>query len=191
MKSKDIDTYIAEGVDARKNIDLNLLFEIARVIEATLSKGGKIILFGNGGSASQAEHIAGEFVGKFKKERKAWPAIALNSNSSIVTAIANDYSYDYVFERQIEGYAKDCDIAIGITTSGNSESVIRALSKAKKIGCITVALTGGSGGKLNGMRGTLDYLVKVKSESTPIIQEVHITIGHLLAAIVEDSMMVK
>jgi len=157
--------------------------EIAKVIADCFKKGGKFILFGNGGSAADAQHIAAELVGKFKLERKSLPAIALTTNTSILTSIANDYDFDKIFERQIESLVSNKDVVIGISTSGNSENVIKGILKAKEIGAKTVALTGRSGGKL---KDKVDILLNIPSDNTPRIQEAHIMVGHIICGLVEN-----
>jgi len=157
--------------------------EIVRLIINCYKRGGKIVLFGNGGSAADAQHIAAELVGKYKLERKSLPAIALTANTSIISAVGNDYDFERVFERQIESMVDNKDIAIGISTSGNSENVIRGILKAKKIGAKTIAFTGKSGGRL---KGKVDILLNVPSDDTPRIQESHILIGHIICGLVED-----
>ena len=148
-----------------------------------LNSGGKILIFGNGGSAADSQHMAAELVGRFKKERKALAAIALTANTSTITAIGNDYGYDAVFSRQIEALGKKGDIAVGISTSGNSPNVIRAIEKAKLIGLETVGITGGDGGKLRAVCG---IVITAGSKDTPRIQEAHITIIHALCELIED-----
>jgi len=140
-------------------------------------------LFGNGGSAADAQHIAAELVGQYKLKRKSLPAIALTTNTSILTSIGNDYGFDKIFERQIESLVTNKDIAIGISTSGNSENVLRGILKAKKIGAKTIAFTGNDGGKL---KGAVDILLNIPSNNTPRVQEAHITIGHIICGIVES-----
>jgi D-sedoheptulose 7-phosphate isomerase len=149
--------------------------------------GGKMVIFGNGGSAADAQHIAGELVGKFKLERKALPAVALTVNSSIVTAIANDYSYDMVFARQVEAQCVRGDVAIGISTSGKSRNVIKAFEKARETGVGTIGLTGENGFPA----GSVDVEVRVPSSSTQRIQECHILIGHILSGMVEEGIFGK
>jgi D-sedoheptulose 7-phosphate isomerase len=146
--------------------------------------GNKVLLFGNGGSAGDAQHIAAEFVGRFAFNRPALPALALSVNTSCVTAIGNDYGFDLVFSRQIEALARPGDLAIGISTSGNSPNVLHGLSVARKIGLGTVALTGCTGGKL---KNAVDYCICVPSNETPRIQECHILIGHIISELVEET----
>jgi D-sedoheptulose 7-phosphate isomerase len=144
--------------------------------------GGKLILLGNGGSAADAQHIACELVGRFLLERRALEAVALSTDTSILTCLGNDYGYDRIFERQIEACAKPGDVVVGISTSGNSPNVIRAVKRAKKAGCTTIGMTGRGGGKLKGM---VDVLLNVPSEETPRIQESHILMGHIICELVE------
>jgi D-sedoheptulose 7-phosphate isomerase len=150
-----------------------------------IRRGNKIILFGNGGSASQAEHIAGELVGKFYKVRKALPAISLTTSSTIVTATANDISFDEVFLRQIEALGNKGDVAIGLSTSGNSKNVINAIKKANEIGLYTVAFTGETGGKLKDLS---NLCIRIPSQDTPRIQEMHILLGHILCEVIEEAL---
>lgn len=144
--------------------------------------GHKALFFGNGGSAADAQHLAAEFLGRYLKEREPMPALALHANSSAVTAIGNDYGYEQVFARQLRALANPGDVAVGISTSGNSPSVIEALRCASRMGVFTIGLTGASGGQL---RGLVDVLIAVPSEETPRIQECHILIGHSLCDAVE------
>jgi len=147
--------------------------------------GGKVILMGNGGSAGDAQHIAAEFVGRYKKERKSYPALALNTNTSSLTAIGNDYGYDVSFSRQVEGFAKEGDIVIGISTSGNSTNVYKALELAKQKGCYTAAFLGKDGGTI---KNIADLPIIVRSNNTPRIQECHIFIGHTLCELVDKEL---
>jgi D-sedoheptulose 7-phosphate isomerase len=163
----------------------DLVATIAKVTEilvASLRQGNKVLLFGNGGSAADAQHIAAELVGRFAFDRPALPALALSANSSCVTAIANDYGFDQVFSRQIEALAKAGDVAIGISTSGNSPNVIKAVLTARQMGLRTVGLTGASGGTL---AKSTEFCICVPSEDTARIQECHILIGHILSELVE------
>ncbi|MBI3008391.1 MAG: D-sedoheptulose 7-phosphate isomerase [Candidatus Omnitrophica bacterium] len=156
---------------------------IASLIIKSLKKGGKVILFGNGGSAADSQHIAGELIGRFKKERAALPAVALTTDTSIITSIANDYGFEGIFARQIEGLGKRGDVAIGISTSGNAQNVIAGIKQAKKMGIKTVAWTGGDGGKIGKLA---DISFVVPSNDTPRIQESHITCGHILCELIEE-----
>jgi len=141
--------------------------------------------FGNGGSASDAEHIAAEFTGRFKHDRQALPAIALTSNSAELTAIANDYRFEDVFSRQLKGLAKAGDVAMGISTSGNSKNVLNGLAAARNVGAKAVGLTG-SGGD---MKSYCDFLISVPSDNPSLLQEVHIAIGHLICLMVEEDLL--
>lgn len=158
---------------------------MVNTIIAALKKGGKVVFFGNGGSAADAMHLAGELVGHLKLERPAIPAIALTANTSIITAIANDDGYETVFSRQVEALVNKNDVVIAISTSGNSPNVIRAVTAAKAKGARTIGLTGGSGGKL---AGVVDLALVVPSNDTQRIQEAHITIGHIICELVERMM---
>ncbi|MCX5713639.1 MAG: D-sedoheptulose 7-phosphate isomerase [Candidatus Omnitrophica bacterium] len=159
------------------------ILKISQLFIDCLKKGGKVIIFGNGGSASDSQHIAAELVGRFKKERAPLPAIALTVNTSIITAIANDYSYDFIFSRQIEALGQKNDLVVGISTSGKAKNVAAGLRQAKKMGLETVALTGGDGGELSKLA---DVCLTVPSGVTARIQEAHITIGHIICEIVEE-----
>ena len=163
---------------------LELVREAGRVCVRALECGGKLILFGNGGSAADAQHLAAELTGRYLRERRALSAIALTTNTSCLTAIGNDYSYNEVFSRQIEAIGSKEDVAIGISTSGNSQNVIEALSEAKVKGLTTIAMTGSSGGNL---RHAVDYCLCIPSEQTPRIQEAHILLGHILCEIIEEN----
>jgi len=157
--------------------------DVARLQVEAYRKGKKVLLFGNGGSAADSQHIAAELVGSFyNRERPGIAALALTVNTSSLTAIANDYSYDDVFARQVEAFGQKGDVAIGLSTSGNSQNVIRAVKTAKARGLSTVSLTGKSGGLL---KDEVDFCVRVPSDDTPRIQEAHILIGHILCEIIE------
>ncbi len=159
------------------------ILEVAGIMATAIKEGNKILLFGNGGSAADAQHIAAEIVGRFKKERKALPAIALTTDTSILTAVGNDYGFDTVFERQVEALCLPGDVAVGITTSGNSENVVRGLKKAHDLGATTVAFTGRNGGKVAQIA---HYAFIVPSYETPRIQECHITLGHVLCELIDE-----
>lgn len=154
------------------------------LIEA-LKQGGKILICGNGGSASDALHIAGEIVGRFQKERRAYAAVALNADPAVMTAVANDYDFEQIFARQVEGLMTEKDVLLGLSTSGNSANVIRAFEKAKQIGGKTVLLSGKSGGKLRMMA---DVPLVVPSDVTAHIQEAHECIYHILCGLVEQAL---
>ena len=150
----------------------------------TINSGNKIILVGNGGSAADAQHIAAEFTGRYKVERKGLPAIALTTDTSALTAIGNDYGYEFVFERQVEALANKGDLIIGISSTGNSANIINAFKKGKEIGCNSIGFSGKGGGKFN---GACDLNIIVPSEDTPRVQEMHILIGHIICQIVDNS----
>ena len=147
--------------------------------------GHKALFFGNGGSAGDAQHLAAEFVGRYLRQRRPLPALALNANSSAVTAIGNDYGYEEVFARQMEALATPGDVAVAISTSGNSPNVIHAVLCARRLGLYTIGLTGASGGRL---RELVDSLIAVPSDETPRIQECHILAGHALCDAVEEDL---
>ncbi len=155
---------------------------VANELRATMQRGGKILIMGNGGSAADSQHIAAEIVGRYKKERRGLPAIALTTDTSILTSIGNDYGYDYVFTRQIEALCRPEDTVIGITTSGNSKNVVNAIIEANAIGATTIGLTGGTGGKLLDL---CKFNLVIPSNNTPRIQEAHIFIGHSLCDMLE------
>src|SRR4030065_2731000 len=163
----------------------SLIREVSELIVSSFRNGNKLLLMGNGGSSSDASHIAGEFVNRFQKDRPPLPAIALNTDMAVITSIGNDYGFNLVFSRQVETLAKEGDIVIAIRTSGNSPNIIAAVETAKKMGNITIGLTGGSGGKLASL---VDHAFIVPSEATPRIQEVHITLGHVICQVVEEAM---
>ncbi len=158
--------------------------KVSEIIVGVFQKGNKLFLFGNGGSAADSQHIAAEFVGRFAFDRPPLPALALSVNTSCVTAIGNDYGFDLVFARQLEALAKPGDVAIGISTSGNSPNVLQGLAAAKKLGLHTVAFVGCTGGK---MKNAADYCICAPSNETPRIQECHILIGHIISGLVEET----
>jgi D-sedoheptulose 7-phosphate isomerase len=157
---------------------------VSEILVEAFQKGYKPLLFGNGGSAADAQHIAAEFVGRFAFDRPPLPALALSVNTSAVTAIGNDYGFDLLFARQIEALGHAGDVAIGISTSGNSANVLQGMAVAKKMGMHTVALTGADGGKL---KRAVDYCLCAPSNDTPRIQECHILIGHIISELVEET----
>ncbi len=158
---------------------------LAECLADTIRNGGKLVLCGNGGSASDALHFAGEIVGRFQLERNPWPAIVLNADVATMTAIANDYGYDDVFARQAEGHLKQGDLLIGISTSGNSENVLRAIKIAQKIGTKTGALLGKDGGRIAAL---VDFPIVVAYQNTAKVQESHITIIHSICEMVEKEL---
>jgi D-sedoheptulose 7-phosphate isomerase len=162
-----------------------LLMEVGERIAQCLRSGGKVLAFGNGGSAADAQHFACELVGRFLRDRPALAAMALTTDPSVMTAIGNDMGYDAVFRRQIEAHGRPGDVALGISTSGRSPNVLEALRVARARGLLTIGMTGGGGGR---MEGLVHYLVDVPSHDTPRIQEVHTTVVHVLCQIVEEAM---
>ncbi|MBN1421041.1 MAG: D-sedoheptulose 7-phosphate isomerase [Planctomycetes bacterium] len=158
---------------------------IARAIEESLRAGGSVWFLGNGGSAADAQHLAGEFVGRFLKERGPYRAAALTTDTSVLTALANDYGFERVFERQVAALVRRGDVVVGLSTSGDSPNVVRALRRARALGAATVALTGRGGGA---MAAEAEHLVAVDATSSPRIQECHIAIGHIVAGLVEEGL---
>ena len=176
------------SADLKKTVAETLSSEIldaAQKIQDRLESGGKLMLMGNGGSAADAQHIAAELVGRFKKERKAMPALALTVDTSSLTALGNDYGFDTIFERQVEALTNKNDAVIGISTSGNSENIIRAVNKANSMGAFTIGLLGNNGGKL---KDAVNLPIIIPSNDTARIQEVHITIGHIICEIIEEDL---
>ncbi|MDF7801870.1 SIS domain-containing protein [Pontiellaceae bacterium B1224] len=160
--------------------------EISIAIEHCLKAGGKVMICGNGGSSSDAQHFAGELVNRFLMDRKPYAGLALNSDGAVITSIGNDFSFDDVFSKQVEGLGREGDLLVGFTTSGNSENVLRAFDAAKKIGIKTIAFTGGTGGKIVALS---DYTLLISSSShTPRIQEGHELMMHLICERVEELM---
>ena len=180
---KDIKT--AEKVISSLKKHSNDIENAIKLITECYRRGGKLILFGNGGSASDAQHIAAEFVGRFEKERKALPALALNVNTSVMTAVSNDYGYGAVFARQIEAFASPKDIIIALSTSGNSENVINAVKKAKEIGAKVIGFTGKKTSRLSKLS---DLCFKVSCDSACRAQEGHITILHIICKLAEEQL---
>jgi D-sedoheptulose 7-phosphate isomerase len=163
----------------KNNIDL--IIKVADTIATNIASGHKILIFGNGGSAADAQHLAAEFVNRFQIERPPLPAIALTTDTSIITSIGNDYHFDEIFDKQVRALGKKDDIAIGISTSGNSKNVIKAINTAKNMELLTIGMTG-NGGKLS---ECADLVFSVESNTTARIQEAHITLGHILCELVE------
>jgi D-sedoheptulose 7-phosphate isomerase len=161
------------------------LIQSAEALISAYKTGHKALFFGNGGSAADAQHLAAEFVGRYLRQRDPLPALALTVNSSAVTAIGNDFGYEQVFVRQLRALAAPGDVAVGISTSGNSQNIIEAVKCAKGLGVFTIGLTGASGGHLSGL---VDALIAVPSEETPRIQEGHILVGHALCDAVEQAL---
>ncbi|HEU5407961.1 MAG TPA: D-sedoheptulose 7-phosphate isomerase [Nitrospira sp.] len=164
------------------------IVQVATLIANAFHNGNKVLLFGNGGSSTDAAHIAAEFVGRYKRERVPLPAIALATDIAAITCIANDYGYEELFARQVRAHGRPGDIAIGISTSGNSPNVLKGVEAARDCGLTTIAWTGANGGKLAGL---VDYPFIVPSTVTSRIQESHITLGHVLCELVEDHLLGK
>jgi len=162
-----------------------MIYEVGLVLAKCLEEGGTIFWCGNGGSAADSQHLAAELVGRFKKDRRALRSIALTTDTSVLTCIANDYLYDDIFSRQIEAVGRKKDILVAITTSGQSENVLRAIKKSKELGLITISLLGKGGGSAQEIS---DYSLVVPSGSTDRIQEMHILIGHILCELIEDEL---
>jgi len=186
---------IAAELNAHKET-INKVIEIlipdiekaADICVETIKAGSKILFFGNGGSAADAQHLAAELSGRYKKERKGLPGIALTTDTSVITAIGNDYEYGYVFERQIEALARPGDLLIGISSTGNSENVLRAFKAGSETGCKTIGFSGKGGGKMN---GRCDLNIVVPADTTARVQEMHILIGHILCQAIDNSMPAK
>ena len=172
-----LEDYIKAGMEARSKINAGQIRSIARRIFDSIKNGGKLVALGNGGSAADAQHFVAELTGHFSFERRPLAALCLNTNVSSITAIANDYSYDEVFSRQVDALVKSGDVVVGITTSGNSPNVINAIKSANKLGAYTIGMTGKSGGKI---KTICNEPVNVESDDTPIIQEMHIAIIHMI-----------
>ena len=183
--SEQITQMINQSVDIiKKSISLNSEINITvDSIVNSIKNGNKLIIFGNGGSAADAQHIAAELVGRFKKERRGLAAIALTTDSSALTCIGNDYGYEKVFERQVEALANKDDVVIGISTGGTSKNVVQALEAAREIGCSVVGLSGKNGGAFN---VTCHVNIVVPSKETARIQEMHILIGHIICQLIDD-----
>ena len=181
-----IKEFLYESAEVKKAVADTLsdkILEAVNMARTCYQNNGKMLLMGNGGSAGDAQHIAAEFIGRYKKERRPVAAIALTVDSSILTCVGNDYGFDVVFARQVEGLAKKEDVVIAISTSGNSENVIRGVDKAREIGAKTIGLLNNQNGKL---KGKVDLAIVVPSSNTARIQEAHITIGHIICEILDE-----
>jgi D-sedoheptulose 7-phosphate isomerase len=180
-----IEYFVAESVRVKSEFfqsNATLIADTAQKMARSIKEGRKVLLFGNGGSAADAQHIAAEFVGRFIPDRIPLPAISLATDTSALTALGNDYGFDTVFSRQVQALGNAGDIAIGISTSGNSPNVLAALDAARAKSMLTVGFTGQDGGKMN---GHADVLFRVPSRMTPRIQETHITLGHILCELID------
>ncbi|MEK6635365.1 MAG: D-sedoheptulose 7-phosphate isomerase [Planctomycetota bacterium] len=181
----DIEIQLQESIDTKKALlsaNLDVIREIADVIIKAYKDKRCVYLIGNGGSAADAQHIAGELIGRFKINRRPLPAIALTTDTSVITAIANDFGYETCFARQIEALAKPGDVLLAFSTSGNSKGILNAVQVAKSLRAITIGFTGKDGGLL---KSVVDICLKIPSDNTPRIQECHITVGHIICSIVE------
>ena len=165
------------------SMNVDLIVEAVEIILKSLTEHGKILFFGNGGSAADSQHVAAEFIGRFQKERRALAAIALTTDSSILTSLSNDYDYNIIFARQLEALGRSGDVAFGFSTSGNSQNVIEGIKKAKELDLKTIVLTGCGGGQLKGLA---DVHIDVPSQSTARIQEAHMCIYHTICELVEN-----
>lgn len=185
-----IKKHLEQGLAAKEDIlknQLAVIEEIAQVMSEAVNKKKKIIIFGNGGSAADAQHMAAELVGRYKKERRPIPAIALTTNTSNLTAIANDYGFENVFLRQLQALAEEGDVALGISTSGNSANVIKAMKWAGENGLITFGLSAKDGGEL---KACTNCCLCVNSSNTPVVQEIHIACMHIICEIIENNLNV-
>jgi D-sedoheptulose 7-phosphate isomerase len=193
MSLTTIKQLIQSSIEVKQQLlqDEFLMQQIATVVDVvtdTFKNGNAVYFAGNGGSAADAQHLAAEFSGRFYKDRKALPSDALHCNSSYLTAVANDYSYDVIYSRLLEGLAKKGDVLVGISTSGNSANIVKAFEMAASMGVITVGFTGANGGKMKNMA---NYLINVPSNTTPRIQESHILVGHIICELVEENIFGK
>ncbi|HTB51592.1 MAG TPA: D-sedoheptulose 7-phosphate isomerase [Ferruginibacter sp.] len=187
---KQIKEIIQSSIDVKAEIlqndtILKTVTECIDLITVAFKNGNKVLFCGNGGSAADAQHLAAEFSGRFYTDRDALPAEALHCNTSYITAVANDYSYDVIYSRIIKGIGKKGDVLIGLSTSGNSKNIINAFETAKEKGVITIGFTGSTGGK---MKAVSDHLINVPSTDTPRIQESHILLGHIICQLVEEKL---
>ena len=185
-----IKSIIQSSIDTKKRIIDNpelieVIEKITNEIVKAFKNGNKVLFCGNGGSAADAQHLSAEFSGRFYSDRNPLPSEALHCNTSYLTAVANDYGYDVVYSRIVKGVGKEGDVLIGLSTSGNSVNIIKAMQQAEQLGMVTVAFTGESGGQ---MKTLCDYLVNVPSNDTPRIQESHITLGHIVCQLVEAAL---
>lgn len=178
---KDINSIISSHLSIVQKIEIKSIIKAAEILIKSLKNGNKILICGNGGSAADAQHFAAELVGKFKKKRKALPAIALNNNSSIITSIGNDCNFAEIFSRQIEAYGQKGDVLVAISTSGKSKNILNAVKSANKRSMMTILLTG------NNKNIKANHIIKIPSKDTPFIQEAHILIVHILCGSIEKA----
>jgi D-sedoheptulose 7-phosphate isomerase len=188
MNEGDIRRLAAESVALKQRFfdeSAPLLLAVGRRMAESLRAGGKVLAFGNGGSAADAQHLAAELVGRFLRERAAWPALALSTDTSVLTAVGNDLGYENIFRRQVDAHGRPGDVAVGLTTSGRSPNVLAALRLARDRGLVTVALTGNGGGEAKAL---VDHLIDVPHRETARIQEVHTMVVHMLCQVVEEEL---
>ncbi len=186
--NKYVENILQDAVEVHKKFSLDsstTLVEMSKIIVDCFHNGGKVLICGNGGSAADAQHLAAEFANRFVMERPPLPAIAMTTDTSLLTAIGNDYSYEEIFEKQVKALCNKNDVVWGISTSGNSKNVVRALRAAEKIGAKTIGFSGGAGGE---MRGLCDSIIVVDSPVTARIQEIHILSGHIICGLVDEMM---
>lgn len=189
MSNQVIKSIIEKSIQVKQALleDALMIQSVQQITEAitqSFQNGNSVYFAGNGGSAADAQHLAAEFSGRFYKDRKALPSDALHCNSSYLTAVANDYSFDIIYARLLEGIAKKGDVLVGISTSGNSNNIVKAFEMAKSMGVITIGFTGATGGK---MKDLSDYIINIPSSDTPRIQESHILVGHIICELVEKN----
>ncbi|MDD5382044.1 MAG: D-sedoheptulose 7-phosphate isomerase [Candidatus Margulisbacteria bacterium] len=177
---------LKESIEVKNQVIKKICPQIeqaAKAMTEALKKGNKVLFFGNGGSAADAQHLTAELIGRYKKDRRSLPAVALSTDTSTLTSLANDYGFETIFAKQIEGLAQKGDIAFGISTSGNSRNILEGLEKAREQGCKTIGLLGCDGGRIAEVS---DIAIIVPCKSTPRIQESHITIGHIICGLIEQ-----
>jgi D-sedoheptulose 7-phosphate isomerase len=189
VKMKDeIEKSLNESISVKSEVlsnSVGTITKIATMAVDALRDGHSLYFMGNGGSAADAQHISGELVGRYKKNRKSLPVLALTTDTSVLTAISNDFGYEYCFEKQVEAFVKNGDVVFGLSTSGNSTNIINALKLAGKIGAKTIGFTGRDGGMI---KDIVDVCLMIPSSETPRIQECHITVGHILCSIIENEL---
>lgn len=187
MDEKILNQEIQDHIDLANQIKIEIpkkIMQVSELITNAINNKKKVILFGNGGSAADAQHIAAEFTGRFVKERKGLPAIALTTDTSALTAIGNDYGFDVIFSRQVEALVNDGDVLIGISTSGNSANVLKAIERGKELNCLTISLTGKNGGEI---AKKSDINININHSITARIQEIHIMVGHLICSALDSN----
>lgn len=190
MKSL-ISANLVQSITAKEafvNESIDEIIRLSQWIRETFEDGGKLLIFGNGGSAADAQHLAAEFVNRFLVNRRPLPALALSTDTSVITSIGNDFSFDLIFAKQIQAFGKPEDLALGISTSGTSPNVVKAMETARDMGLKTAALTGGTARSGGDLAAVCDIILNVPSDSTPHIQETHLWVEHLLCRIVEQEM---